>query len=98
MILANQVNIDKLIKSRYHKGAGVKYLAQKECLEIFYRDAEILTEKEAIFCFGMSKMPVVNCTKDIIQYKKIIKNVEFYEMIGRAAELKFKDKTNVPLE
>ena len=42
-------------------------------------------------------MPVVQETKEISKYKRIMSDPEFYEMIGRVADIKYKDKTNLSL-
>ena len=61
-------------------------------MEIFTRDAEgFLQEKDALYAYGMSKMPLVKETSENAKYKRIMSNPEFYEMIGRVAEIKFKD-------
>ena len=99
MIAVNQANIDKLIKSSIGKGAGVKDLEMTEAMEIFTRDSDnFITDKDALFCYGMSKMPVTNETKENILYKKVQKNAEFYDFIGRVAELKYKDMSRLPLD
>lgn len=98
MIMVNQANIDKLMKSRIGKGAGVKQLEMTEAIEIFSKESEIVTDKEALFCYGMSKMPVTNETKENHLYKRVQKGAEFYELIGRVAELKYKDMSRLLLD
>ena len=49
-----------------------------------------LTEKEAYLCYGMCKMTTVNeAEESSIKYKRL-QFVEFLEMIGRIADVKFK--------
>ena len=52
---------------------------------------DIMQEKDALYAYGMSKMPLVKETSENAKYKRIMSNPEFYEMIGRVAEIKFKD-------
>lgn len=49
-----------------------------------------MTYTQALFCFGMSKMTTVNESEESNKYKRL-QFVEFLEMIGRAADQKFKD-------
>ena len=56
-----------------------------------------LSEREAYFCFGMSKMTVKNeSMKGTFQYN-LMKPQEFYEFIGRVATCKFKDIDDMAL-
>lgn len=49
-----------------------------------------LNDREAIYCFGMSKMTVVNeAEESSTKYKRLV-FVEFLEMIGRIADIKFR--------
>jgi len=49
-----------------------------------------MTEKDAIFCYGMCKMTVVNEAEESnVKYKRL-QFVELLEMIGRIADLKFR--------
>ena len=76
---------------------AVKQDLVKEAMEIFTRDADILLEKDALYAYGMSKMPLVKETSENAKYKRIMSNPEFYEMIGRVAEIKFKDQISLSL-
>jgi hypothetical protein len=42
-------------------------------------------------------MPLVAETKDKSKYMRIMSNPEFYEMIGRVADFKYKDKIHTSL-
>jgi len=95
MFKANEDSIIKLM-ANYHQPRQ-KFLPQKECIEIFTRDTDIMLEKEALIAYGMSKMPLVKETTENSKYKRIMSNPEFYEMIGRVAEFKHKDQPHLSL-
>lgn len=48
-----------------------------------------ISEKDAIFSYGMSKMTVIDESHDIIAKYKRIQYVEFLEFLGRVAMCKF---------
>ena len=50
-----------------------------------------------MFCYGMSKMPNLNETKDIKNHKQIKDKTELLEMIGRAAALAHKNAEGLSL-
>jgi len=58
-------------------------------VELFSKETEIISEKDAWFCFGMCKITIPMETKDIRKLRQIAVSSEFYEMIGRVSELKF---------
>ena len=62
------------------------------------KDSQLhLTEKDAVQCFGLSKMTVKNeIDKPELKYN-ILKKVEFYEYIGRLAAAKFEHNYTMPL-
>ena len=63
----------------------------RNCVELVSRGSEIdLSEKEAKFCFGMSKMTVKDEVKNHAEYDKL-KFVEFIEFIGRVAHTRYID-------
>lgn len=65
-------------------------MSQRDCLCLLMKDSEIqLNEKDALFCFGMAKMTVVQENEQAAKYQEIL-FVELLEMLGRAAELKYK--------
>jgi hypothetical protein len=47
-----------------------------------------MSDKEVKLCFGMSKMTIQDEVKNFAQYEKL-KFVEFLELLGRVAHLKF---------
>ena len=56
-----------------------------------------LKEREAIFCYGMSRMSVINeMAKGPNLYHKMV-FVEFLEYIGRVADLKYRDDMDLLL-
>jgi hypothetical protein len=69
----------------------------KEAQEIFWVQTDLVLEQDAKFAYGMCTMPIVSETKDKIKYLKVMSNPEFYEMIGRVADRKYKDTINTPL-
>lgn len=69
----------------------------KDAIGIFSRDTDCMLEKDALFVYGMSKMPNPNETKESKNHKKILHYTELLEMIGRAADFKYKDEGDVPL-
>lgn len=69
----------------------------KDAIGIFSRDTDCLLEKDALFVYGMSKMPNPNETKEIRNHRKILHYTEMLEMIGRTAEFKYKQEEDVPL-
>ena len=70
-----------------------KYMDMKDALEFMMRDSSLnLIEKDAIFCYGMSKMTVDKEHEKHDQYLNLA-FVEFLEMIGRIADIKFRRTT-----
>ena len=56
---------------------------------VAYKTPVHLTERDAYYCLGMSKMTVKDETaKAALQYN-VLKPVEFYEFIGRVATCKY---------
>jgi len=77
-----------------------KYLEFKDAVAIFTHHSDCLPESEAKFVYGMSKMPNPNETIDIKKHKQITNVVELLEMIGRAADMKYRNapEKDKPLE
>jgi len=69
-----------------------KWLSQQDAMTIF-TSSEVLSEKDALFVYGMSKQPNPAETKDAKKHKLITNITELLEMIGRAADLKYKHET-----
>ena len=91
MLKVNAEGIKKLVE-RYHQPRQ-KWLPMKDAIEIFSKETDLLLEKDALFVYGMSKMPAIKDTADNQKLKIITNITEFYEMIARAAEAKFKEGT-----
>lgn len=73
------------------------YCNKKDIISLFTKDANVMIgEKEAIYCFGMSKMTVVKESVTPKQYDKI-ELPELCEMICRVADTKFKASTTLTL-
>ncbi len=64
----------------------------KDAVSLMTRESEVrLSEKQAMYCYGMSKMTVKNeMEKGAQSYQKLV-FVEFLEFIGRAAFEKYKN-------
>ena len=74
-----------------------KYMSYKDAINLVAKDTNVLIlEKDAIFCYGMSKMTVINEVKTSIQYRKVQLS-ELNEFIGRVAELKYRDQSSFSL-
>ena len=57
----------------------------KDALSLMMKDTSLgLIEKDAIYCYGMSKMSVIYEQENMQQYK-VLKFVELLELIGRIA-------------
>jgi hypothetical protein len=68
----------------------------RNCVELCRIPDINLSEKEAKFCFGMSKMTVKDEVKNHAEYDKL-KIVEFLEFVGRVAATKYFADTESPL-
>ena len=86
-----EANIEGIRGLMQHYHAPRKnYCNQKDILNLFIRDSNVnLAEKEALQCFGMSKMTVVKESVTPKQYDKI-EVPELCEMICRVADTKYK--------
>lgn len=92
---ANLLNITQLMKNYFKPRA--QYLDINDAIAIFSKHTDVLTEKEAYHCYGMSKMTNPIETKE---YKKhlIMQQCELIEMITRAADAKFKGTPSMDLK
>ena len=67
------------------------YMNRKDAIALFTKDSGVMIgEKEAMYCFGMSKMTVVEETRKANLYDKL-ELCELCEMICRVADTKFKN-------
>lgn len=65
-------------------------MTMHDAMNLMMKDTALnLIEKDAIYCYGMSKMSVIDLDS-MWQYKHL-KFVELLEMMGRIAHQKFKD-------
>lgn len=95
-----EANLD-LLRKVYAKYLAPmkKFMNRKDCLDLLMRDSDLqMNEKDALFCFGMSKMTVVQENEQNSKYFDL-QFVEMLEMLGRVALYKFKGTTlaNEPL-
>ncbi len=59
-------------------------------MDLFTKKSDcFLSQKDALFCYGMSKITVANENEQNKNYHRLL-FVEFLEMIGRVADFKFK--------
>ena len=64
----------------------------QNCLDLVTKDSNLdISEKEARYCFGMSKMTIKDEISNMAEYYKL-RFVEFLEFVGRIAYTKFIDK------
>ena len=90
---ANLEGIKKIYN--FYQEPRKKFMTMTDSLNLMIRDTQLgIGEKEAIYCYGMSKMSVVMEQDNMGQYK-ILKLVELLEMIGRAAHFKYKDNSDL---
>ena len=68
----------------------------KRCKELIGRKSNVqLSDKETVFCFGMSKMTVRDEVANHAEYDKL-RFPEFLEFIGRIANTKYFDDKETP--
>ena len=66
-----------------------KFMDLEDCYNLFMKSTDILhNEKDIMYCFGMSKMTIVNEVKEDHKYNQL-EFPEFLEMIARVAFMKF---------
>ena len=86
------VNHDPLMKLYTHfHDARKHYMSMDDALNLMMRLTPLqLSEKEAKYCYGMSKMTVMDeAEESTLKYKRL-QYVELLEMIGRIADVKFR--------
>ena len=71
-------------------------LHKNNIMLMFTRDTNLVSINEALYCYGLSKMTVIDETKLNKLYDRMI-IPEFVEMIGRVADVKFKNQTMLGL-
>jgi hypothetical protein len=86
----NALTIADLLKVKLE--SKETHLSQKHAMALFTKDTELISEKEAQYCFAMSKMTLIQETRDHKKQKQIGSITELYEMIARVAQSKYKDE------
>ena len=98
MLSANASLISKihsqLVKVRGKNGT----IALSNTINLMTKDSKLgLSEKDALFCYAMSKMTVKDENEGGIIKYNVPTRVEFFEFIGRVAALKFHDYQGMTL-
>ena len=71
------------------------YMSRKDAISLFTKDSGVMIgEKEAMTCYGMSKMTVIEETRTPKLYDKL-ELCELCEMICRIADTKFKNASHL---
>ena len=69
-----------------------KYMTKKDAIKLVTKDSNVaISDRDAIYCYGMSKMTVEHEVKESKKYDRL-ELVEFAEMVGRIADIKYKDQ------
>lgn len=96
-----EANLDGLKKVYSHFfEPRKKFMSKEDALGLMMRDTALnMIEKDAMFCYGMSKMTVTNEQEDSTTKYRRLQFVEFLELIGRIADHKFKgtEMEKIPL-
>ena len=70
----------------------------RSAINLLTKDTKLgMSEKDAFFCFGMSKMTVKDENDGGLLRYNLLARAEFYEFIGRAAALKYQDLEDMTL-
>lgn len=95
VFFANMEGIRKLMTTYLEKGKRVLKMA--DALRIFCKDmSSVISENEFYYCFGMSKMTVARESQNHSSYFSV-HLTEFLELIGRIADLKYRDASGLAL-
>ncbi len=80
-----EANLEGLKKVyNYYQEPRKKHMTMHDAMNLMMKDTQLnLIEKDAIYCYGMSKMSVIDLDS-MWQYKHL-KFVELLEMMGRIA-------------
>lgn len=94
-----QINMDgiRALMTHYY-GPNKKTFNRNDCFLLFMRDTNInISEKDFNLAFGMSKMLVCKeATKEHKDYFQV-KLVELLEIIGRVAEAKYSEESDLSI-
>ena len=75
-----------------------KYVDKNDCIEFMTKYTRLIPdENKVIYCFGMSKMAVVQDTTNKHMHDEL-KYVEFLEFLGRCAYIKYKDLPEMTMD
>ena len=90
MLEANQHNLDKIHSLLTRDKSNHGQIARQRIIELVTSTTPVhLAERDAYYCFGMSKMTVKDeSVRGQLQYN-VLKPPEFYEFIGRVATRKY---------
>ena len=93
-----KLNLNKL-KILYTKlFPKFEMIGLQQCINLMaYESGLQMSDKEAKFCYGMSKMTVSDEVGMTERYRSL-NFVEFIEFVGRVAFVKYKDEDGTPLE
>ena len=76
---------------------GKKIFKMENAMRIFCKDiSSVISENEFYFCYGMSKMTVARESQNHSSYFNV-HVTEFLELIGRIAELKYRETSGLGL-
>ena len=66
-------------------------MSRKDAIDLVTKDTHVnIADKDAIYSYGMCKMTVLNEVKQSKKYDRL-ELPEFYEFIGRVADIKYKE-------
>ena len=82
----------------YYYGPKRQWMAKKDAYALMVSDTKVnLYDKDAIHCYGMSKMTVIDEKSQSKKYEKV-EFSEFCEYIARVADLKYKQEKDISLK
>ena len=90
----------KELKKVYHSffSPRKKYMNKSDCIDLMTKTLKLIPdENKVIYCYGMSKMALVQDTIDKGKYDQML-FTEFLEFIGRCACIKYKEVTDMTME
>ena len=98
VITANLAHLNKVHDKLTKVKGKHATLAVRAVIDLVTKDSRLmLSEKDAFFCFGMSKMTVKDENDGGTLRYNVLTRAEFYEFIGRVAALKYHDRTDQAL-
>ena len=93
-----KVNIEGLRQiQEYYWTIKQRYMSKRNAIDLVTKDSAVqVTDKDAMYCYGMSKMTLIDEVKQSKRYVKM-ELPELCEFLGRVADIKYKDQTNFTL-